>query len=396
MGRHGFAPITANVDPAILFLTDAGIEIVHIKGFSGFCGESRPRVGRRGVDRIITRKDQRPAVVPILSGEVEGSGESIALGRVVAVVLVGRDGVQSEPVVGRGIDRQGVVVPHQDSLSVTTVENLPREGAVPSPQRLRILNGEVGVESRRDPVRRAADERTLGIRGIDRVIQSPWRELSFLIPVALPRIPDSAVQPRSSLDSREVGLRKELFPTLVGPRLSGWPAFDRWCFEGALQEGFHDGLPRVQVPGVGELRRELGEAVQAEEGVERRPIGEAGRTGGQRQGLLVLRRPFHLFHAELLEEEHLLLELLGSEKRARDAPGGDLAPFTRQGFGVRLGVLVSARELLGERLQEGIRSVFIDPGTCLLGRIDRLGRPGRCLPLGHLTRRHRDGEDPRE
>jgi hypothetical protein len=111
---------------------------------------------------------------------------------------------------------------------------------------------------------------------------------------------------------------------------------------------------------------------------------------------LVLRHPFHLFPSELFQEEELLFEFLGSEKRAGDAAGGNLAALGREGFGVRLGVLVSALEGFRERLQEGIGAVFIDPGTCRLGWIDRLGRPGRCLPLGHLARRHRDGEDPRE
>jgi hypothetical protein len=109
---------------------------------------------------------------------------------------------------------------------------------------------------------------------------------------------------------------------------------------------------------------------------------------------LVLRHPFHLFRAELFQEEELLSEFLGSEKRAGDAAGGNLAALARERHCVNLAAFISAREGFGERLQEGIGAVFIDPGTCLLGRIDRLSRSGRCLPLAHLTRRHRDGEDP--
>ena len=106
-----------------------------------------------GVDGVVAGELHRPAVVVELPREEEGVGEAVALGRGVAVVLVRGDGVQPEAVVRRRVDRQRVVMAHQDRFSVARHEQLGRQRPVEGPEGLGVLDGHVRVEPDREPLR---------------------------------------------------------------------------------------------------------------------------------------------------------------------------------------------------------------------------------------------------
>ena len=89
-------------------------------------------------------------VEDVVGGAVEAVGEAVALGRIVAVVLVRADRVEAEPAVGRGVDRQHVVVAEQDGLAVSRHQQLRRERAVEGPNRQRVLRRHARVELHRD------------------------------------------------------------------------------------------------------------------------------------------------------------------------------------------------------------------------------------------------------
>ena len=52
------------------------------------------------IDRIVARQDHWPVVIVILSGIEIGAGVPVAFGWVVSIVLVSRDCVCAEPVIG--------------------------------------------------------------------------------------------------------------------------------------------------------------------------------------------------------------------------------------------------------------------------------------------------------
>ena len=93
-----------------------------------------------GVDGVVAGQYHRPAVVVVLAGIEIRAGEAVAFGRVVAVVLVGGDGVGAEAVVGSEIDRQGVVVTEQDGFAVARHQQFGGHRAVEGPHRVRVLH----------------------------------------------------------------------------------------------------------------------------------------------------------------------------------------------------------------------------------------------------------------
>ncbi|MNJ31901.1 hypothetical protein D3C77_265530 [compost metagenome] len=118
VGAHGFAPVAANLDAAVVAGLQARAAVVDEQLFSRRAGERRARVMGVGVDGVVTGQLQRPAVVVVLPRKEERIGVAVAFGGGVAVVFVGADGVQAETCVGCGVDRQAVVVTHQQRLTV--------------------------------------------------------------------------------------------------------------------------------------------------------------------------------------------------------------------------------------------------------------------------------------
>ncbi len=100
VGAHGFAEVARDVDDAAVAIGIAGA-----------------RIGGACVDGVVARESHGPAIVVELAGEEEGVGVAIALGRCVAVVLVGREGVSPKTTVGRDVDGQTVVVAKEGRLS---------------------------------------------------------------------------------------------------------------------------------------------------------------------------------------------------------------------------------------------------------------------------------------
>ncbi|MNN47683.1 hypothetical protein D3C81_1621160 [compost metagenome] len=134
VGAHGFAPVTTNLDAAVLAGFQAWRGVIDEQGFARRAGESGASVFGTGVDGVVAGQLYRPAVVVVLPREEVGVGKAVAFGRGVTVVLVGGEGVQAEAGVGRRVDRQGVVMAHQDRLAIAHHQQLGREGAVEGPQ----------------------------------------------------------------------------------------------------------------------------------------------------------------------------------------------------------------------------------------------------------------------
>ena len=145
VGAHRFAPVATKVG-------DATVSV----------GRSATGIGSLGVDGVVACDDHRPAVVISLTGEEEGVGVAVALCRVVAVVLVHRDGVETESAIGRRIDGQRVVESHHDRFTVSNLEQLRRQGSVEGPQRLRELRRHRRVELHRDSCAGSLEARPSG------------------------------------------------------------------------------------------------------------------------------------------------------------------------------------------------------------------------------------------
>ena len=115
VGAHRLAPVAADLDgPVDAGFRDHGIVrgIVDEERLPRRARERGPGIGRVRVDAVVPGELDRPAVVEELPREEEGVGVAVALGRGVAVVLVGGDRVQPEPAVRRRVDRQRVVMAH--------------------------------------------------------------------------------------------------------------------------------------------------------------------------------------------------------------------------------------------------------------------------------------------
>ncbi len=91
-------------------------------------------------------ESHRPRVIKELAGQEIGLGKSIALGRVVAIVLVGGDEVISESSIRFKFDGQSIVVTKENGLADPCEEQLGRETAVESPNRLAILHRKFWME----------------------------------------------------------------------------------------------------------------------------------------------------------------------------------------------------------------------------------------------------------
>src|SRR6185437_8012565 len=102
------------------------------------------------IDFKNARQHDWPVIVIELVGEEERAGKAVILRTVVAVVLVGGNGVASETVVRIHVRRQPVVMAEQDRLTITALNQIRRKCAVKGPHRVRLLRGEAGMELQRN------------------------------------------------------------------------------------------------------------------------------------------------------------------------------------------------------------------------------------------------------
>jgi hypothetical protein len=351
--------------------------IVDPQRFAGAAREGRQLLAGRRVDAVVARQLQRPAVVVELAGEEEGVGEAVAFRRVVAVVFVRRDGMQPEPVVGRRVDRQRVVVAHEDWLAIAHHQQLGRQRAVEGPHRLVVLHRHLGV----DPDLRAPGRAPV-------VVQAVGSELAVPVLVQLLRVAQAAVDARARLHRLEVGLRVELVPALVGPALTRRAAFGRGPREVAFQEQLHFRLPRIGQAVVGHAGREGMQAGLLQEGVQLAGLRAAARDAGR----VLLRRGTDLRQGEgqgacrFVGVESVGAELLEHQQLLR--PG----LRAEQGAGVPIGGVVIGTQLLARQHVPGTH-LFAGEVLVLLdlhrARI-RVGLRGqladRCQRIGGLFR----------
>ncbi|MNO73626.1 hypothetical protein D3C76_645980 [compost metagenome] len=278
VGAHGFAPVAANLDRAVLAGLAAGAHVVGPQGFAWRARERRAWIMGVGVDAVVAGQLDRPAIVVVLPGEEKRVGIPVAFRRRVAVVFVGADGVQAKAHVGRRIDRQAVVVAHQHRLAVAHHQQLGRQGAIEGPHRVVVLHRHIGVKTCIDAFGRAVRCRYAG----DVVIQATGAELAHGIAVHLPDVTQATVDPRAGLHGLVGILRIELVPALVGPALSWRTAFGGRA-NMAVEEVLDLRLPRVAIHHVGVLAGERGQPGLAQEGIE---CGSRRCTAGRAVGVL--------------------------------------------------------------------------------------------------------------
>jgi hypothetical protein len=187
-------------------------------------GERRPGIGRARVGGVVPGQRQRPVVVEELPREEEGLGVPVALGRVVAVVLVRGDRVQPEPAVRLRVDRQCVVMAHQLRFPGACDEQLGRERPVEGPEGERILERHVRVDPYPEAGRGVIQRWRAGNGGrVHTIIESAGTEFPGAVPVPLFGVPEAAVHARPCHRGYEEFLRVELVPPLVGVRLARRP-----------------------------------------------------------------------------------------------------------------------------------------------------------------------------
>ncbi|MCY1212092.1 hypothetical protein D9M72_238200 [compost metagenome] len=172
--------------------------------------------------------------------------------------------MQAESAVGRGVDRQRVVVAHQERLAMARHQQLGRESAVEGPQRLVVLHRHVWMEADVDALGGAQRGRNVG--GL--VVQPPRSELADRIVVQLLAVTQAPVDTRTDLGGLEYRLRVELVPALVRPAFSRRPTFCRGADRVAVEEHLDLRLPRVAVQHVGILGRKGVQPRLPEEGFQ--------------------------------------------------------------------------------------------------------------------------------
>ncbi len=178
---------------------------------------TRPYIGFVRVDRIVPGQHHRPTVVIELTWKEKGLCVAVALGRVVSVMLVGRDCVQTKAEVRRRVDRKRVVVTHQNRFPITRHEQFGRECPIEGPQRVRFLVGEVRMESNGYSISRS-------IEPFDPphsvMIQPPRSEFPYPVSMHLFLVAKTFVDARADLRGLEVNLGVKLVPPLMGPVFS--------------------------------------------------------------------------------------------------------------------------------------------------------------------------------
>ncbi|MNZ49124.1 hypothetical protein D3C78_668840 [compost metagenome] len=249
VGAHGLAPVTADLDAAVLAGFAARIAIVDPEGLAGCTRERGPWVLGVGVDGVVAGQLHWPAVVVVLAGKEEGIGVAVAFSRVVAIVFVGAEGMQAKAAIGRRVDRQGVVVAHQYRLPVARHQQFWRQCAVERPQRIVVLDRHVRVEADADAFGRTfSGGDTCGV-----VIKPARTEFAQGVVVHLPAVAQALIDPRACLRGLDCSLGIELVPALMRPAFSRWPSFCWRTYWMAIEEGFDLRLPGIAVENVGIL-----------------------------------------------------------------------------------------------------------------------------------------------
>ena len=327
---HRFTPVTRNVD-------NPTVSIRH----------TCTRIGGIGVDGVMTGKDHRPAVVKVLSREEEGVGVAIAFCRVVTVVLVNGEGVKTKSPVGPGVERQAVPKSHQDRLTVSDLQQFRREGSVKGPQGIRILRRHQRMEFHGETIGRSGTEaEPIGVV-VGVVVKSTRSKFAvipgktMLVTVVLHRAAESKVGSGTGDHRLEDLDRRELGPALVRPAFTGRAPFAGEMFTGASQVRLDTGLPRVLCKVVTQACGFRGQRL-VKKHLDLRSIGailcgqlwrrdrqsiHIKSTTGQGVGLCStwvghrIQSDFILKCAELLEAQHLLIEILGTKHRTRKTTG---------------------------------------------------------------------------
>ena len=126
----GFAPVAADLDHAASAIGHAGA-----------------RIGGVDIFRVTPGQLHGPAIVVELARIEVRASEPIALGGVVAVVLVRRDQVVTEAIVGGNVDRQPVIVAEENWFAHARHQEFRRQRPVKRPDRVCILHGHLRMHA---------------------------------------------------------------------------------------------------------------------------------------------------------------------------------------------------------------------------------------------------------
>ena len=233
---HRLAIVAADARDAAIAVRKAGAVIA--------CGR---------VDRVVARQRHGPAIVIILAREEPGAGNAIAFGRIMAVVLMGRQRVQPEAVVGRLVDRQHVVVAEDHGLSHARHQELRWYGAVKGPDRVRCLQREVRMEAH-----------LRGRIGAAAMVEAAGREFAGVPVMHLHGIAQARVGPTAGGRRLEPDLRRDFFPALVGKELAAGAAFRSAGRQRTSKATANKRGPRIGAGGVGDARRHTQQRLRQE------------------------------------------------------------------------------------------------------------------------------------
>ncbi len=146
---HDLAPVAGNIDVTLGWTGKLALLTLHAyhHDLALLTGSRRPRVGRIGVDGVMTGEHHRPVVIVELARQEERRRVPIALSGIVTVVLMGADKVAAESTVGIVGNRQHVVVAEQYRLPVPGHHQLGGQRTVKGPQGFRVLHGHIGMKT---------------------------------------------------------------------------------------------------------------------------------------------------------------------------------------------------------------------------------------------------------
>ena len=243
-------------------------------------------------------------------------------------MLMCRDRVHAEAAVRRNVDRQSVVMPHEQRLADANLEEFRRQRAVEGPDRLVFLNRHVRVETDADAGGCPIESGQPG--GV--VVKAARSPFALRVSMALAVIARAGVYPCAGLCGLEIFCRVELVPALVRPPAPGRAAFRRWRVQSAPEEPFDVGPPGIFRVGVGKLARKRRDTRFGQERVKRHGVGTAsGGVERIQSGIGPDRRPgerrrrryggIQWLRTEFLEAQHLLRKRLGTEQGTRPAAG---------------------------------------------------------------------------
>ncbi len=220
---HGLAPVTGDLDIPLGRTRNRHLPplLGDKHNLEGFTGSRRTRICRIGIYRVVPRQHHGPVVVIKLAWQKERLRVAVALGRVVAIVLVGRDEMVTKAPVVRELDRQRIVMSKQYRLAVPGHQQLGRQRAVKGPQRWGLLHRhgrmKTYVYSGTGPLQLA------GFILDPAEVQTERSPLGlFRETVHLQRVTQTKIGARAGLGGLEKLLGEELVPALVSVLFSRW------------------------------------------------------------------------------------------------------------------------------------------------------------------------------